>query len=314
MVPLDFDASEVDSFTHPAQSPPGRDYVYFPDGDVVLRSKDGVDFRVDAVVLERASKFFETLFQLPNPSPSRIQTDSATTEPLVLDETSAVLDMLLRIIYSFHPHTSKNVSSPSDLHSLLRAVDKFEITAAAVGTLVDELIAQHDPLQSWALAVTYHRPAARKLAVIRLIHDRRGRDVFLQDFPELDSISVRAYSRLLRVHDSASRGLMEVLGQLDSRHSVSSGCLHEEQFSWKHIEGMRRLSRQLGDPESYTDSVDVRRSWNPADYSDSELLAIQNCATCVVHFAKRDAIEQRNKLRAEADELIQKYATEEATA
>lgn len=45
--------------------PKPREYLSFPDGDVVLQSADGVDFRLDSVILRRASPFFATMLALP---------------------------------------------------------------------------------------------------------------------------------------------------------------------------------------------------------------------------------------------------------
>lgn len=75
-----------------AKTPPFAPHGPFDDlsADVVLRSSDGIDFRVHRIVLSLASPFFKEMFTLPQP----------TSEPEVpiipMSESALLLDKALR--------------------------------------------------------------------------------------------------------------------------------------------------------------------------------------------------------------------------
>ncbi|KAF8310311.1 hypothetical protein DL93DRAFT_1666303 [Clavulina sp. PMI_390] len=56
-----------------------RVYLHVPDGDVVLLSSDGIEFRVDSTILRRASPFFDAMFRLPSPSPPPLHVSTSPT-------------------------------------------------------------------------------------------------------------------------------------------------------------------------------------------------------------------------------------------
>jgi hypothetical protein len=67
-----------------------------PDGNLVLRSSDLVDFRVHKAVLAMASPFFKDLISLPQPS----DTESVNGIPVVrLFEDSELLYSLVSMLY-----------------------------------------------------------------------------------------------------------------------------------------------------------------------------------------------------------------------
>ncbi|KAG6330410.1 hypothetical protein ID866_8679, partial [Astraeus odoratus] len=72
-----------------------------PKADAILRSSDNVDFRVFQLFLSLASPFFETLFDLPQPS-EETSADTETIDglPVIpMSEDSKTLDALLRFCY-----------------------------------------------------------------------------------------------------------------------------------------------------------------------------------------------------------------------
>lgn len=83
-------ASELD---YDAPTTPPASFIWLlngPPGDVLLWSSDGVDFRVDLIILVRASPFFSDLFA----------SDVATKAGFIqIEETSDILDLLLRALY-----------------------------------------------------------------------------------------------------------------------------------------------------------------------------------------------------------------------
>ena len=68
--------------------------------DIILRSSDKSDFRVFKLFLSLASPFFETLFELPQPTQaSEDQEIKDGLAVIYMPENSKTLDILLRFCY-----------------------------------------------------------------------------------------------------------------------------------------------------------------------------------------------------------------------
>src|SRR5258708_12587226 len=80
----------------------------FPDGDVVLRSADGVDFRVHTTFLSIASPFFRDMFSLPQTS-NDVQTIEMT-------EKADVLVAILELIYPLEDPSPYAPDLPLDIY------------------------------------------------------------------------------------------------------------------------------------------------------------------------------------------------------
>ncbi|KAI6149631.1 hypothetical protein BKA82DRAFT_920807 [Pisolithus tinctorius] len=99
--------------------------------DVILRSSDNVDFRVFKLFLSLASPFFETLFDLPQPS-EEMSTDVEIKDglPVVpVSEDSKTLDPLLRFCY---PCTLADDPALEDFRgviNVLEAAKKYSLDA-----------------------------------------------------------------------------------------------------------------------------------------------------------------------------------------
>ncbi|KAL7280730.1 hypothetical protein ACG7TL_005672 [Trametes sanguinea] len=137
------------------QSPcPGPAPFNQPSADIVLRTQDGVDFRVHTQILAQASPFFATMLSLPQPpcpqrsdadSPPDVPTsakpaggaapDTMTTAPhavpdpdsvpvVDVSEDSAPLELLLRILY---PIRKPPMDDPDTLVPAIKAAHKFEM-------------------------------------------------------------------------------------------------------------------------------------------------------------------------------------------
>ena len=69
--------------------------------DVILRSSDGVDFRVFRIILSLASPIFADMFSIPQPAASEFH---AGPQVVTLSEDSKALDFVLRHLYPMeHP-------------------------------------------------------------------------------------------------------------------------------------------------------------------------------------------------------------------
>ncbi|KAJ7355921.1 hypothetical protein DFH08DRAFT_853915 [Mycena albidolilacea] len=160
-------------------------------GDVILRSSDGVDFRVHQVVMSLASPIFATMFALPQPE--------GETEPVAMAESAVALDRMLRFWY---PGTEPPVIDTLD--ELQRVVEilvsKYEVQSAvytAKSYIRNYLETQ--PVAVFAFACTQGwEDVAQAAARESLKHPIR---VFDDDATTgLKHITGEAYHRLLQYH------------------------------------------------------------------------------------------------------------------
>ncbi|KAG9227084.1 hypothetical protein CCMSSC00406_0008284 [Pleurotus cornucopiae] len=91
-------------------------------GDIILCSRDGVDFQVYKVIMVVASPFFRDMFSLPD-SPGRNVYQGG--KPVIdMQETSLTLDNLLRFCY---PIENPKVSDRKAFQKVMAAADKFRM-------------------------------------------------------------------------------------------------------------------------------------------------------------------------------------------
>lgn len=156
-----------------------REYFSFPDGDAVLHSVDGVDFRLDSTILSRISPFFAVMFALP-------QDKTQKTEPIVMAESAEFLDDFFRRIYP--PGLPQAPSSPEHAVGVLHALDKYQIPKSLLAqALASYLGAVKPPIKAWALTVQVPECAARGIAVRRFITENgNGLDNKLAELKDVD--------------------------------------------------------------------------------------------------------------------------------
>lgn len=188
------------SYNHTSHSkfsaPPtslGRHYLTFPDGDIVLKSSDGVKFRVDSAILRRASPFFFTMLQLPSPHEDL----HSLPVPIEMSETADVLDDILRSIYP--ASAPLKIVEHGHAIELLRAVDKLQISKTSINNVLEIYVgALSPPLRAYAMAVEFGLSAARRAAVRRFIQ-RNGVDHLDDDILELKYVEGRSLLNLWRI-------------------------------------------------------------------------------------------------------------------
>ncbi|KAI6112930.1 hypothetical protein F5141DRAFT_1202672 [Pisolithus sp. B1] len=99
--------------------------------DVILRSSDDVDFRVFKLFLSLASPFFETLFDLPQPS-EEMNTDVEIKDGLPVipvSEDSKTLDPLLRFCYPCTLSDDPALEDFREVVNVLEAAKKYSLDA-----------------------------------------------------------------------------------------------------------------------------------------------------------------------------------------
>jgi len=118
--------------------------------DLILRSSDGVPFRVFKIILSLASPIFADMFSIP--SPASQQSDDPI--PVVdLSENSKVLDVALRHLY---PVRSPDAITLRDTSILAEFAHKYQVDAFEkfVTRYLAENVEQ-DPVGVYAIAATY---------------------------------------------------------------------------------------------------------------------------------------------------------------
>ena len=108
-----------ESFFHPFY-PSDSQYA-----DIVLRSKDNIDFCVHSLILKLSSSVFRDLFEIP-----RCHTETNKT-PITLDEDEDILSALLDIIYPNVMLRSDRIgiAIERDARRIIDAAEKYDMTA-----------------------------------------------------------------------------------------------------------------------------------------------------------------------------------------
>ncbi|KAL5536686.1 hypothetical protein ACEPAF_509 [Sanghuangporus sanghuang] len=224
------------------------DEFHLPSGGIILKSSDGVEFKVYKNILTLGSTFFETMFSLPQP-PDSYSGDSSkpiaedhTNETQVIDvtESSAIVDQLLRCIYPTPSPSFRGISDDGEITKEEEFIKGIEpILGAAlkydVQTVVNKLCAlmldaaertrpnghlRHDTLavRVYALACQFGlKEVAHRAAHIAL----KGRvaGIFIEDFRK---ISAAQYFALVTFQDKISKIMSKAVQ--DSCHSSHVKC------------------------------------------------------------------------------------------
>lgn len=128
-----------------------------PKADVILRSSDNVDFRVFRLFLSLSSSFFETLFDLPQPSEENL-TDTEIKDglPVIpISEDNRTLDTLLRFCYPCTLTKNPSLNHFTEAIKVLEAAQKYsldEVESTVRMALFKPAILEVNPLRCFAIA------------------------------------------------------------------------------------------------------------------------------------------------------------------
>ncbi|KAF8314035.1 hypothetical protein DL93DRAFT_2155919 [Clavulina sp. PMI_390] len=192
-------------------------YVTFPDGDAILRSSDGIEFRIHSFMLRHKSQYFSNMSALyPKAS-------SATApEPIQLTEGSYVMNTFLLLLYdSSSLPEAKYPSDPESRKELLLAAEKFKFTSRALDRFLLEYLESLEPLRSWALAVRYGLQEARSKACERIINDAIDISGTAEDFPELGEVTGIEILKLQAIQREGLKAKAQPAGAVDPGPSNS---------------------------------------------------------------------------------------------
>ncbi|KAI5992315.1 hypothetical protein F5J12DRAFT_460768 [Pisolithus orientalis] len=218
-----------DSQDSPALALPPFDHVK---ADVILRSSDGVDFRVFRLFLSLASPFFETLFDLPQPS-EETDTDMEIKDGLPVipvSEDSKTLDSLLRFCYPCTLAEDPVLEDFREIIDVLDAAKKYSLDAiqqAVRKSLFIPKILETNSLRCFAIACRTRMQDECELAAKYTLQE----PLIPGWFEEIELITSAELLSLLTYHQkcsSAVLALKDVLywipNELKQGYGGSCGC------------------------------------------------------------------------------------------
>ncbi|KAF8305965.1 hypothetical protein DL93DRAFT_289899 [Clavulina sp. PMI_390] len=198
--------------------------VSFTDGDLVLHSSDGVEFRVDFVVLRRCSTFFNDLSVLPSAADAPTPSSQHAPRELRMNETSITLNAIIRAVYSLA--ALPELKTREEGIDFMIAVEKLQMSNHTIGHIIDMFLSDLDALRAWALAVRFNRDEARMKACRSIIMSGPGIFSSTEEIEDLDSISARALARLQRTVAEATTSAQAIAGQTNwmcgAHHELST--------------------------------------------------------------------------------------------
>ena len=228
-----------------------KDFI-FEDGDVVLRSRDAILFRVHKNILSIASECFRDMFSFPQPV-SQTKT-KPEQEPIDLTEDSKVVSFLLSSLYSHVDHPS--VNSYAEIWDIVDAAEKYELPR--VKSLFRLLVhsaenLRSDPISLYVLACRCGwKDVIRESSAATLNRPFMVADV--SHWTTLRRCSMEDFFRLVQLH-ATRRGL--ILNAIQRQSQVSNllmymddgdgflDCYHCEESTAYCVSEIRRANNGL---------------------------------------------------------------------
>jgi hypothetical protein len=182
-----------------------------PDGDIILRSTNGVDFHVFKLILSLVSPVFKDVFTLSQ----ELQSDKSSALLIPVEESSTTLQSLLLLCYPAVAATP-TFNSLDDAKAVMEAAKKYDMGEVLnrAGNLVMAQFLQTESLELYALSCRFgwkdhaQTAAARTLEIKNLGRPSNG-------FASMRSITALDYHRLLVYHCSCGAAAKAVGESLD---------------------------------------------------------------------------------------------------
>jgi hypothetical protein len=181
--------------SQPAENTPTNAPAPFDDAnaDIILRSCDGVQFRMYMLFLSLASPIFKDMLAIPQPpTPS----GSASRDLPVVDlaESSTTIQNFLSLSYpTLCPPGVPDTWPLSEVADLIQAVMKYEIRGiqkAALQLLVQPRFLNTEPLRVYAIACRFRVEKEARLAAKHLLRHELLRDTYSADLEMIDAGSL----------------------------------------------------------------------------------------------------------------------------
>ncbi|KAG2159460.1 uncharacterized protein EDB93DRAFT_289770 [Suillus bovinus] len=195
--------------------------------DVILRSADGVEFRVFTLFLSLASPFFETLFGLPQaPDGASDQEMKDGLAVIAMSEDSKTLDTFLRFCYPSTLAEDPSLDNLTEILSVLAAARKYSldlIERKVCQALANPKVLETDPLRSFAIA----RNARLKHETVTAARYNLRQPLIPVLFAEINLITASDLLALVTYHKKciiSVQGLMKDLKWMTDHYGNRNGC------------------------------------------------------------------------------------------
>ncbi|KAJ8079557.1 hypothetical protein PM082_011144 [Marasmius tenuissimus] len=191
--------------------------------DVILRTVDGVDFRMYKSLLSFASPFFEGMFSLPQPEPRSTAIQNHDGLPIVpMPESSKAIEKLLMFC---HPAHCPILESLDEIRLVLEPASKYDMTGVVKRIVIqfDPFIAA-EPLRSYCIAWQFKLHDQVQKAAKMLLREPLVPRRFVR---ELDLIPATALHRLHEYHHrsgKAARAMATAFGWIDMASYIKFGA------------------------------------------------------------------------------------------
>ncbi|KAI0779444.1 hypothetical protein C8Q74DRAFT_692093 [Fomes fomentarius] len=138
------------------------------DANIIVRSSDGVDFRLYKNVLAKASPVFRDMFTLPASSSSSSESPE-DPQTISLSENAETLDALFRLCY---PVEHPVFTAFEHVRAVLEAAEKYDMTSL-VGNLEEYFVPflDSEPLRTYATGYFLQSREIARAAAKRLLED-----------------------------------------------------------------------------------------------------------------------------------------------
>jgi hypothetical protein len=196
--------------------------------DVILRSADGVEFRVFTLFLSLASPFFETLFGLPQASDGTSDQEMKDGLAVIaVSEDSKTLDSFLRFCYPSTLAEDPSLDNLTEVLSVLAAARKYSldlIERKVCQALTNPKVLETEPIRCFAIA----RNARLKHETITAARHNLRQPLIPLLFAEIDLITASDLLALLTYHKkcaTAVQALMKDFKWMTDHYVNLNSCL-----------------------------------------------------------------------------------------
>ncbi|KIK76160.1 hypothetical protein PAXRUDRAFT_835437 [Paxillus rubicundulus Ve08.2h10] len=175
--------------------------------DAILRSSDNIDFRVFKLFLSLASPFFETLFDIPQPTEESEEQETKDGLPVIpVSEDSKTLNALLRFCYPCTLAGDPGLEELKDVVNVLEAAKKYSLEAIerkVAQTISSPKILEAEPLRCYAIA---HHGGLREEALLAAKYTLT-QSLIPEWFKEIDLLTATDLLALLTYHKKCAIAL-----------------------------------------------------------------------------------------------------------
>ncbi|KAH9000225.1 hypothetical protein EDB92DRAFT_1829942 [Lactarius akahatsu] len=254
-----------------------------PGADLILRSSDGVNFRVFKVILSLASSVFADMFTLPSPPASRSSSDEPSM--VALPEDAETLDLALRHCY---PIRSPVVAELRDARILLEFARKYQVDLfepSLTRFLTDTI--ERDPVGVYALAAAYEcwDIAGKALRLSLTL------PVNLLQSPELRYSTMEQHQALFHYHILCGKAASAILYKDKHSHSPFNNVTrYGPRYLWSYLHRSALILAHHPNPDVVT--------------AEAFVLKDMDCPHCATN-KRREMLECSHAFAAEIKSAIE---------